>query len=222
MVLIQANNIGFWYNINEWIIRQLDLKIFKAEILGFLGASGVGKTTLIKMLAGLLSPKEGSLTVIEGVRSVIMFQDSFCLPWYTAVKNVMIAAKVSLDEAQKLLKKMGLETYANHYPAQLSGGMKTRLAASMAIASKADILMFDEPFSGLDELNKTNLDNFMGLLKSDGKTVIIITHDVFHAAKISDRLLILGKKRNYNIIDGLKDKLNSSELYSKIFELSNS
>lgn len=146
---------------------------FNQGVHALIGKSGTGKTTLLRIIAGLISPTEGE-AVCDGKVSV-SFQDHVLFPWYTAKKNIEIVS--DSETAKKLLDEFGLENDHNTFPAKLSGGMKSRVAIARALAYNADIILLDEPFAGLD--TDTALKSLDIIKKhSKNKTVIISTHNL--------------------------------------------
>ena len=141
-----------------------------------MGSSGIGKSSLLKILSGLLAPDSGSISGLNDLRVGIMFQEDRLLPWHTALKNVMLAMEhPSQEEAGKLLDALEIGESADMYPAVLSGGMKRRAALARAIAFSPDVLLLDEPFSGIDEQIKWRISPF---IQKSAPLIIFSTHNV--------------------------------------------
>ena len=141
-----------------------------------MGSSGIGKSSLLKILSGLLAPDSGSISGLNDLRVGIMFQEDRLLPWHTALKNVMLAMEhPSQEEARKLLDALEIGESADMYPAVLSGGMKRRAALARAIAFSPDVLLLDEPFSGIDEQIKGRISPF---IQKSASLIIFSTHNV--------------------------------------------
>jgi NitT/TauT family transport system ATP-binding protein len=189
------------------ILDGVDLAIRRGEFLCIVGASGCGKTTLLRMIAGLLFPTHGEVTY-NGVRVsapareiAIMFQDysNALLPWRTAAGNVSLAleaARVPRRERRtrinELLTKVGLEKHKDHYPSQLSGGMQQRLQIARCLAQKPKVLLMDEPFAALDAITRQTLqDEVTSILGSTGATVVFVTHDLEEAIYLGDRVVAM-------------------------------
>lgn len=146
---------------------------FEAGIHALVGKSGKGKTTLLRMIAGLIKPDSGEISVDAPVS--VSFQDSVLFPWYSAKRNIEIVSNA--DTAFTLLKEFGLENDANTLPAKLSGGMKNRVSIARALAFDSQTVLLDEPFAGLDY--ETALMSLEIIRKyTTGKTVIISTHNI--------------------------------------------
>ncbi len=153
------------------------------------GSSGVGKTTLLRLICGLLRPDEGKAEVAEGVRVRAVFQEDRLLPWRTVLQNVTLGESDGAY-ARKLLSELGLADEADAYPAALSGGMSRRVAIARALCAKPDVLLLDEPFNGLDPDMKARTAALI-FDKMRGKTVITVAHDAEAFAEYTDETLTL-------------------------------
>lgn len=187
------------------ILNEVSFKVHKREFLSIIGPSGCGKSTLIRMLACLEEVTDGLILldtypVTEpGADRGMVFQKYTLFPWLTVQKNVMFGLEMSdmgkFDaerEALQWLSIVGLEEYADLYPAQLSGGMQQRVAIARALANKPKVLLMDEPFGALDAQTRAKMQAY--LLKIREKidiTIIFITHDLDEAVYLSDRVLVL-------------------------------
>ncbi len=130
------------------VLDQFSLELPDRGAVALMAPSGYGKTTLLRVLAGLIRPESGEITGLEGKKIAILFQEDRLLPWLTAEKNVEIVS--SLDSARYWLRQMEIED-GGQYPKELSGGMQRRVALARAMAFGGDVLLLDEPFKGLDE-----------------------------------------------------------------------
>jgi ABC-type nitrate/sulfonate/bicarbonate transport system ATPase subunit len=175
------------------VLENFSLTVKKGSKIALMGESGVGKTTLLRIAAGLEKPDGGEFVSDE--RIAVMFQEPRLLPWKTALENVRaVLKKEHFSLADKYLSAVGLENDRNKYPHTLSGGMAQRVAFARFLAfaeySGAALLLLDEPFSALDgETGKKMLE----LLKdfSEGKTVLLVTHDKADADKFADEIVRL-------------------------------
>ncbi|EHD14540.1 ABC transporter ATP-binding protein [Commensalibacter intestini A911] len=164
-----------------------------------LGTSGVGKSSLLKMIAGLLPITQGEITSdhSEALSSQIsyMAQQDLLMPWTTILQNVMIGSKLRKEKKEKtralhILKQVGLDGAANQFPFQLSGGMRQRAALARTLYENRPVILMDEPFSALDSVTRSKMQEYTAdLLK--GKTVILITHDPFEACRLGENIQVL-------------------------------
>ena len=185
-------------------LSDISFEVEQGEFVSLLGPSGCGKTTLLSIIAGLIKPTEGVVTLegkpINRAKNDIgyMLQQDYLFPWKTIEQNIQMGLKLNglLSEEKKqytksLLEKMGLKGVEQHFPRQLSGGMRQRVALVRTLATEPKILMLDEPFSALDFQTKLKLEDLVfGTLKSFGKTAILVTHDIGEAIAMSDRIYL--------------------------------
>ncbi|MBR5602331.1 MAG: ABC transporter ATP-binding protein [Clostridia bacterium] len=174
------------------VFDGLDLDLADGKITAVMAPSGKGKSTLLRLIAGLLEPSSGSIDL--GGRTVgMMFQEPRLFGQLTVLQNVMLVIKQKKDKRQRamqLLEVFGLADAADKYPDELSGGMAKRVSLARAIAYDADILLLDEPFSALDAKTKDDVIAWTMQLVS-GKTVILVTHDRFEAERFADVIVDL-------------------------------
>jgi NitT/TauT family transport system ATP-binding protein len=189
------------------ILRNIDLTVGQSEFVCLVGPSGCGKTTLLRMVGGLLTQSSGEVLFagkrVDGPAKEIsfMFQDysKALLPWRTAAGNVSLALEaVGMPSAergpriQELLKKVGLGNHADHYPAQLSGGMQQRVQIARCLAQEPSVLLMDEPFGALDAMTRQALqDEILRLISVSRTTVLFVTHDLEEAIYLGDRVVAL-------------------------------
>jgi len=188
-------------------LEDLSFDIDRGEFVSIVGPSGCGKSTILRLVAGLLEPTAGTVTV-EGRtpresrlarRFGFIFQHSVMLPWRTALENVMLPLEVIGTDPQRapippseLLAMVGLEGYGTLYPRQLSGGMRQRVAIARSLSFDPPILLMDEPFGALDALTRERLHALvLQLWEANKKTVLFITHDVYEAIFLSDRVIVM-------------------------------
>ncbi len=181
------------------VFDGLDLDLPGGQLTAMLGASGVGKTSLLRVLAGLLPAEAGRITAADGGalagRIAYMGQQDLLLPWLSALGNVMLGARLrgarpDRDRALDLLDRVGLGGAAALRPAALSGGMRQRVALARTLYEDRPVVLMDEPFSALDGLTRARVQTLAaGLLR--GRTVLLITHDPMEACRLAQRVLVL-------------------------------
>ena len=189
-------------------VRDVSFSVGDGEIVSLIGPSGCGKSTLLNIGSGLTMPSDGA-ALVDGERVTgpnahvaFMLQKDLLLPWRTIAENVMFGVeiqKVPLSErrgrAQSLLKKFNLAEFAAHYPHQLSGGMRQRVALARTLAVNPHVLLLDEPFSAVDAQTRIVLQRDLArTLAESGKTALLITHDLLEAVTLSDRVLVMSRR----------------------------
>jgi len=172
---IDLKNVSFSYG-EKQILKDFNLSVKSGECVCLFGASGCGKTTTIRLIAGLEAPMSGVIDTHEGKISVV-FQEDRLLTWSTALENISLPlSDKDKSSAKKMLKKVGLSDSADLLPEEMSGGMSRRVAIARALAFGGDILLLDEPFNGIDAANKRSLAKLILELFGD-KTIVLITHN---------------------------------------------
>lgn len=197
--MIKFEDISLRFGKNT-VIDRLSFEFEEGKVTAILGESGIGKTTLLNIIAGLMKPSDGKI-ITDHQRLSYIFQEARLLPWLTALENV---ATVSNEKkAKEMLLLMGLSDSLDKYPAELSGGMKQRVSIARALSYEPDVILMDEPFASLDkERRDTVADTLFELLK--GKTAIIVTHDMTDT-KYADNVLTLTAPPNTTLIPFLSD-----------------
>ncbi len=190
------------------VLEDFSLDIRKGELISIVGPSGCGKTTILRLLAGLIPPSGGSIYIGDrecsgpGADRGFVFQDFALFPWRTVRKNVEFGleiAKVPKEErrerADKYLKIVGLEKFADSRIHELSGGMKQRVAIARALVTNPDVILMDEPFGALDAQTRNLMQaGLLKILDKTDQTIIFITHSVDEAVYLSDRIVVLTKR----------------------------
>lgn len=181
------------------ILNALDLHIPAGQFVAVVGRSGGGKSTLLRLLAGLESPNGGEIlagttplaTIQDDTR--MMFQDARLLPWKTVIDNVGLGLKGNWrGNAHQALAAVGLEKRAGEWPAALSGGQKQRVALARALIHRPGLLLLDEPLGALDALTRIEMQDLIETLwQEHGFTVLLVTHDVSEAVAMADRVLLI-------------------------------
>jgi NitT/TauT family transport system ATP-binding protein len=194
----------------EWVeaLSNTTLKLAPAEFVCLLGPSGCGKTTLLNIFAGFIKPDSGSLYIGDtpiaapGPDRCVLFQTPTLFSWLTIADNVLFGPKCQgllnadvKERAHQLLSKVGLAQFANHYPHQLSGGMRYRAAFARALMNQPPVLLLDEPFAALDAITRHHMQDFLLQLWEDFQmTVLFVTHDVDEAVLLADRTCVMSAR----------------------------
>lgn len=198
-------------------LKNFNLDLTAGEFISIVGPSGCGKTTILSLVAGILKPTSGSILINgepvdkPGLHTGYMFQRDNLFEWLNIWKNVTLGLRFrNLNNqenkayAKDLIKKYGLGDFINHYPNELSGGMRQRVALIRTLCLKPDLLLLDEPFSALDyQTRLTVQDDVANILKSEKKTAILVTHDISEAISMSTKIVVLTERPGTvkNIID---------------------
>ena len=218
---LEIKNLSYSFGDNH-ILKDINIYVKENEMVAIVGSSGVGKSTLFNLIAGVLK-KQGGEIIINGSDDYIgkvayMLQKDLLFEHKTIINNVIlpliiakIDKKVALEEGRKILKQFNLEKYADKYPKQLSGGMRQRVALIRTYMFKRNIFLLDEAFSALDAITKKELHKwYLNLKKEFNLTTLLITHDIEEAIFLSDRIYILANKPG-EIIKEIKIEINPNE-----------
>ncbi len=181
-------------------VKDLSFSLREGEFLSVIGPSGCGKTTILSLIAGLMRPTHGTISCKrENPRYGYMLQRDQLFPWRTIEKNIFLPLEIMkkldkkhVDYAEELLKKYGLYEFRKNYPSELSGGMRQRAALIRTLSFDPDILLLDEPFSALDYQTRLSVCNDVyKIIKDEGKSTILVTHDISEAISMSDTIIVL-------------------------------
>ncbi len=231
MIILESVNRGYSGTL---ILQDISFSIENGKSLSIIGPSGCGKTTILYMIAGLIPPSSGKISLngkeIKGPDSGTSFilQDYGLLPWKTVNENVSLGMKIKkypqqriTSTAEKILIDLGISTHRDKYPATLSGGEKQRVAIARALSTDPDILLMDEPFSSLDTLTREKLQQTVyDIHEKRNLTLITVTHSIEEAVFLGDTIIVMttGPGRIISSISNLsrrkKDFRNSKEFYS--------
>ncbi|MCT4604496.1 MAG: ABC transporter ATP-binding protein [Marinisporobacter sp.] len=209
--IVEIKNISMNYHTLEretLALKNLSFEVYKGEIVVIVGPSGCGKSTILSIISGLLKPSSGKIIVngepVSGTNKSIgyMFQKDHLFEWRNILNNVLIGLEIQdkLNEdtkarTEKLLEIYGLGEFKDHYPRQLSGGMRQRVALIRTLAIQPELLLLDEPFSALDYQTRLAVGDDIGrILKKEKKTAIMVTHDIAEAMSSKRQTNLWNKK----------------------------
>ncbi len=209
--IIDIRNASKHYDTDSGFVHALGettLQIGEGAFVSIVGPSGCGKTTLLKMIGGLIPASNGEIlirgTPVTSPRADVgfVFQNSVLLPWKTTRENVLLPIVVrkklsaqDIDRANELLELVGLGSFGDRYPHELSGGMQQRASICRALIQDPACLLMDEPFGALDSLTRENMNVFFnGLWLSTGKTVVMVTHSIQEAVFMSTRVIVMSER----------------------------
>ena len=201
---VKINKISKHYG-EHHLFEDLNFDVQQHEIVALVGPSGCGKSTLLRIIAGFEKPTAGEIICSGNTKTI--FQYDGLLPWMTVKENIALGAKQNPQDIAHWLERVQMLSFVDHYPRELSGGMRQRAELARAMIGGSDVLLMDEPFSALDMFSRLKLREELAIiLNQEARTVILVTHDVVEAAQLADRIFILSN-RPMRIIQELK--LNS-------------
>jgi len=199
-------NISFSYyeqNNKKTILDNFNCKIKKGKFTSIIGPSGTGKTSLLKLIAGLVEPERGDIkfenqTLNQIINKITLIQQNPSLmPWLNVYNNVTLSKsdyeKINYNNIDKLIKDIGLQEFSSYFPHQLSGGLLQRVAIARALLFYPSLLLLDEPFAALDNLSREIISTeLVSIIKKNSLTVLMVTHSIEEAALLSDEVLVTG------------------------------
>jgi len=209
MSFLAIEQVGFRYPGWPPVVRHVDWRMPEGEFHCLVGRSGCGKTTLLKLAAGLLHPDEGRVRLLgsdvlaPGPRLGFVFQSPTLLEWHRVLDNVLLPVSLrgrpipaDIDQAHQLLAQLGLAAHARHYPRQLSGGQQSRVALARALILQPSLLLLDEPFAALDAITREELQaDLLRMCRLRRTTVLFVTHDIAEAVYLADRIAVMDRGR---------------------------
>ena len=189
-------------------LSNITFSVPEGEFLAIVGPSGCGKSTLLSMIASLMEPESGTISIHGAPASMsrqrigYMLQKDHLFEWRTIYKNVILGLEIqnrmtekNLEHVEQLLRDYGLDQFRNVRPSELSGGMRQRAALIRTLALNPDLLLLDEPFSALDYQTRLQVcDDVYRIIRKEKKTIILVTHDLSEAISMADRVLILSRR----------------------------
>jgi len=189
-------------------LRDISFSVAPGEFVAIIGQSGCGKSTLLSLISGILKPTAGAVLVdgkpVSGPSRKVgyMLQQDYLFEWRTILDNTVLGAEIqgadinkARARAKELLTRYGLGQFLHHLPRQLSGGMRQRVALARTLCTEPDVVLLDEPFSALDSQTRLALaDEVTEILRREGKTAILVTHDIGEAISMSERIIVLSRR----------------------------
>ncbi len=197
-------------------LSHMSFDVNEGEFVSIIGPSGCGKTTILSLICGLIAPTSGKVIRQSDNAVGYMLQRDQLFEWRTIERNVYLGLEVmhrltaeNKAHANELLKKYGLWNFRKHYPQQLSGGMRQRVALIRTLSTNPDLLLLDEPFSALDFQTRLEVcDDVYSIIKKEQKTALLVTHDISEALSLSDRIIVL-TNRPATVLTVHEPKLNA-------------
>jgi len=205
MHFVSIKDVTFSYKIDQPVIKNISWDIPKGEFHSLIGRSGCGKTTLLKVVAGLLTPTIGKVSISNtyvsqpSLQTGFVFQSPTLLEWLSVLDNILLPLTISresnseqIELGLEILAAVGLKDFSHHYPTELSGGQQSRVAIARALITEPVLLLMDEPFAALDAMTREELQiDLMNLCYRKGTTVLFITHDISEAVYLSDNIALM-------------------------------
>ncbi len=209
MTFLAMRQVGYTFPGWPPVVHGVDWDVAEGGFHCLVGRSGCGKTTLLKLAAGLLHPDQGQITLQDaaltapGPRLGFVFQSPTLLEWHRVLDNVLLPVSLQhrptreeVERAQRLLAQLGLAAHAGHFPRQLSGGQQSRVALARALILEPALLLLDEPFAALDAITREELqDDLLHMCRERRTTVLFVTHDIAEAVYLADRVAVMDAGR---------------------------
>lgn len=233
--MLTFNDISYTYHTKEGettAVKNMSFKVEKGQFVAVIGPSGCGKTTILSLAAGILKPSSGEI-VRQSQEFGYMLQRDALFSWRTVEQNIFLPLEVKKrntpekrQKALELAEKYGLKDFLKKTPSQLSGGMRQRVALIRTLAAEPEMLLLDEPFSALDYQTRLEVcDDVQGIIKSEKKTALLVTHDISEAIALADKVVVLSKRpatvvaeHTIDFGDGSPKKRRECAEFSLVFE----
>ena len=211
--LFQARGIGRMFGDGTKALDRVTMALEEGSVTSLLGPSGCGKSTMLRIIAGLDIATAGNMNwpngTLETGETGFVFQDATLLPWASVWDNIYLPFRINgtsraeaRDAVEDAIRLVELDGFANHYPRQLSGGMRMRVAVARALATKPRLLLMDEPFAALDEMTRYRLnDDLLRIQQDIGCTILFVTHSVYEAVYLSRHVCVMTKRPGHVIAD---------------------
>ena len=200
LAVVALRGVGKTFENGTVALKSFDLDVRPGEFVSLLGSSGCGKSTALRIIAGLSMASAGTVEWPTGAGQIgFVFQEPTLMPWANVAANVALPLKLahaddtpSKTAAMQALKRVGLTEFANSFPRELSGGMKMRASIARALVTEPHLLLMDEPFAALDEITRFKLNNdLLAVWQELNRTVIFVTHSVFESVYLSQRIVVM-------------------------------
>jgi NitT/TauT family transport system ATP-binding protein len=235
MDFVSINNVSYAYKATLPVVSDINWNIQRGQFHSLVGRSGCGKTTLLKIVAGLLNPTAGDVFIASSsvkrpsFKTGFVFQAPTLLEWLSVLENVLLPLSIQKTEEMlqtacglAVLKTVGMKDYADRYPSELSGGQQSRVAIARALITNPLLLLMDEPFAALDAMTREELQiDLLELCAERGTTVLFVTHDISEAVYLSDKVAVMadGLIHNEFIIDIEKPRKHKTRYQPKFNSL---
>lgn len=209
---ITLNQIGKVYANGTVALQDMNLVIEPSQFVSLVGASGCGKSTVLRIIAGLAQMSSGSIDwgVSDRARKLaFVFQDPALMPWASVKDNISLPLKLARRQkkvsdvaVQQALQWVGLDRFERSYPRELSGGMKMRVSIARALVTQPNIMLMDEPFGALDEITRSKLNSdLLDLWHQQRWTVVFVTHNIYEAVYLSNRVIVMAARPGKVVAD---------------------
>lgn len=201
--IVQLQDLSLRHANGVLALSPIDISLGRGQLTAIVGPSGCGKSTLLRVIAGLLAPTTGRVEWRghEPLRPAFVFQDPTLMPWASVADNVALPLRLAgrsrrdaKNAVQPWIERVGLAGFERARPHELSGGMRMRASLARALATAPNLLLLDEPFAALDEITRFRLNDELLAWAADGPTTLFVTHSVFEAIYLADRVLVMSAR----------------------------